>query len=298
MRPIPRLIAALVAVVLSVGPAKAQQPPTPPTSEHLSSRLMPPKQESICQPNIDPMYSSFAIVTGTDMRQRPWGFALTFREVLVKASADPRLSDDPRAAELADKAERYVACFSYADEMADIPLHDEQGTYDRPHKLTVYFDPAKIDAVLAEFGDQPWRGARPVVVPVLLVHGRKPPPYLLSADATAAASADQRLAFGYAVDTYGMKAHIPAGAEFAAWGISVEHFPFPETTAPTGQGDEAIVAGTLDWDESLPGWVGKWSYRYNGVDHRWGIAGVSFDAAFRDIVRGVMLLASGRGTPD
>ena len=55
--------------------------------------------------------------------------------------------------------------------MADIPLHDEQGTYDRPHKLTVTFDPLKIDALLAEFGDKPWRGERPVVVPVLLVHG-------------------------------------------------------------------------------------------------------------------------------
>jgi hypothetical protein len=30
----------------------------------------------------------------------------------------------------------------------------------------------------------------------------------------------------------------------------------------------------------------------------WGISGVNYDAAFRDIVRGVVLLASGRGAPD
>jgi hypothetical protein len=36
---------------------------------------------------------------------------------------------------------------------------------DRPHKLTIYFIPAKIDAILTQFGDKPWRGKRPVVVP-------------------------------------------------------------------------------------------------------------------------------------
>ena len=30
----------------------------------------------------------------------------------------------------------------------------------------------------------------------------------------------------------------------------------------------------------------------------WGISGVNYDAAFRNIVRGVMLVASGAGSPD
>ena len=128
------------------------------------------------------MYEADAIVTGTDMRQRPWGFAQTLRDVLVRSSGNPRLKDDPRTAELAVHADRFVACFNYVDMMAGVPLHDDQGTYDRPHKLTVYFDPAKIDAVLAQFDDKPWHGERPVVVPVLLVHARKPPAYVLSAE--------------------------------------------------------------------------------------------------------------------
>jgi uncharacterized protein len=291
------LIAVLGLTALSAAAAKAQQSSSPSSSGYLGSWLAPPKPESTCPPNIDPMYTSFAIVTGTDMRQRPWGFALTLREVLVKASGDPRLNDDPRVAELADKADRFVACFSYADEMADIPLHDEQGTYDRPHKLTVTFDPAKIDDLLTEFGDKPWRGERPDIVPVLLVHGRKPPAYVLSMETPG--GADQRLAFGHATDTYGLKGHIPSDAELAVWKVSVDDFPYPAAAPPAaGKPNEAIVAGTLDWNEALPGWVGKWRCRWQGADHQWGISGVNYDAAFRDVVRGVVLFASGRGAPD
>jgi hypothetical protein len=166
--------------------AQAQQEqdaaPSRPNGHYLESLLKEPNAEAPCPPGIDPLYQANVIVTGTDMRQRPWGFAQTLRTVLVKSSGDPRLKDDPRLADLTAHADTLVLCFSYADMMAGIPLHDDQGTYDRPHKLTVTFDPAKIDAILAQFGDKPWRGTRPVIVPVILVHGPKPPPYLLNAE--------------------------------------------------------------------------------------------------------------------
>jgi hypothetical protein len=102
-------------------------------------------------------YQAYAIVTGTDMRQRPWGFAQCLREVLVKVSGDPRLKDDPRVVELAAHADRLVASFDYVDMMAGIPKKDDQGSYDRPHRLTVHFDPAKIDETLAELERDPIR---------------------------------------------------------------------------------------------------------------------------------------------
>ena len=74
------------------------------------------------------LYSAYAIVTGTDMRQRPWGFAQCLEEVLVKVAGDPRLRDDPRVASLADRADRYVASFDYVDLMAGIPKKDDQGS--------------------------------------------------------------------------------------------------------------------------------------------------------------------------
>ena len=266
---------------------------SPSHGSYLGSRLMPPKSEGSCPPNIGPMYVADAIVTGTDMRQRPWGFAQTLRDVLVRSSGDPRLKDDPRTAELAVHADRFVACFNYVDMMSGIPLHDDQGTYDRPHKLTVYFDPAKIDPILAQFGDKPWRGERPVVVPVLLVHGRKPPAYVLSAEIPA--GEEQRSSFATAADQFGMEVRIPNDAELVAWGAGVGHFP---SDPPPSSAAQAIVAGTLDWSEMLPGWIGKWRMRWQGADYAWGISGVNYDAAFRNIIRGVVLVASGVGSPD
>ena len=44
---------------------------------------------------------------------------------------------------------------------------------------------------------------------------------------------------------------------------------------------------------ALPGPRPAW----HGAERAWGIRGVNFDAAFRDVVGGVVLLASGRGVP-
>ena len=237
--------------------AGAQAPGSPSANgNYFGSRLVPPKSEGSCPPNIDPMYQADAIVTGTDMRQRPWGFAQTLREVLIKSSGDPRLKDDPRTAQLAVHADRFVACFDYVDMMAAVPLHDDQGTSDRPHKLTVYFIPAEIDALLAQFGDKPWRGERPIVVPVLLVHGRKPPPYVLSAEIPA--GEEQRGSFATAARQFGMDVRVPSDVELLAWGASAGHFP---GEPPPSSAGEAIVVGRLDWNETLPGWMGKWRMR-------------------------------------
>lgn len=260
---------------------------------YLGSRLMATEPQQACPPGIPAMYQAYEIVTGADMRQRPWGFARTLREVLVKASGDPRLKDDPRVAPLADRAADFVACFTYADRMADVPLHDEQGTYDRPYKLTVTFAPDKIDAVLATLGDKPWRGERPVAVPVLRVEGHKPPPYLLSAEAPE--GTDQRAAFAVAAGQFGLQVRFPSAAELAGWGISLDHFP---PAPPPSTAGEAVVLGTLDWNEALPGWVGGWRLRWQNADRRWGVSGVNYDAAFRDILGGVDLIASGNGVPD
>jgi uncharacterized protein len=277
--------------------AQAQQTqdaaPSRPNGHYLESLLKEPNAEASCPPGIDPLYQANVIVTGTDMRQRPWGFAQTLRSVLVKSSGDPRLKDDPRTVELAAHADDFVFCFSYADMMAGIPLKDDQGTYDRPHKLTVTFIPARIDAILAQFGDKPWHGERPVIVPALLVHGPKPPAYLLSAETPR--GAEQRGAFATWASELDMNVRIPNDAELAGWGFTADRLP---ADLPPSPNNDVIAAGTLDWSESLPGWVGQWRCRWHGVDHAWGISGVSYDAAFRNIIGGVTQFASGNGSPD
>src|SRR5271163_2022039 len=72
---------------------------------YLHSYLVAPKPEGPCPPNIDAIYQADVIVTGTDMRQRPWGFAQTFRTVLVKSSGNPLLMGNPRVDELAAHAD-------------------------------------------------------------------------------------------------------------------------------------------------------------------------------------------------
>jgi hypothetical protein len=104
------------------------------------------------------LYQATAIVTGTDLRERPHGFAECLTEVLVKVSGAPRLHDDPAVAKLAEHADTLVDTFSYVDPRAWFLHHDDQGTYDRSYELTVRFDPAKIDGALATLGVAPWRG--------------------------------------------------------------------------------------------------------------------------------------------
>lgn len=236
-------------------------------------------------------YQSTAIVTGYDMRSRPKGFAQCLRDVLVKVSGETRLRDDPRVAELAAHADALVVSFDYVDQMAGIKVHDDQGTYDRSYNLTVRFDPAKIDLALADLGEHPWRGERPVVVPAIVVRGYVPP-YLLSAEAPAGAA--QRGSLEEVASEYDMKVRIPTDAELAAWGVTVEGFPAPKPPPLPGQ---VLVAGTIEFKESPLGWMGSWRMRWHDTDYVWDISGVNYDTAFRDVIRGVVRVASDHGAP-
>ncbi|MFO0989848.1 MAG: DUF2066 domain-containing protein [Alphaproteobacteria bacterium] len=118
----------------------------------------------------EPLYRAVAIVTGTGEANRRLGLAMCLEEVLVKVSGDARLVGDRRVSALARRADTLVGTFSYRDRFAHRPINDEQGTRDRPHDLTVDFDPAKIDAELAALGLQPWTAARPRLVAFVAVN--------------------------------------------------------------------------------------------------------------------------------
>ncbi|HLW47295.1 MAG TPA: DUF2066 domain-containing protein [bacterium] len=237
------------------------------------------------------LYQATVIVTGTDMRSRPLGFAQALRTVFVTVSGEPRLRDDPRVAAFAAHADSFVTSFSYVDRMAGRPVHDEQGTRDRPYNLTVRFDPDRIDKALATLGEHPWREPRPVVVPVLTVRAPRAS-YLLSAENPA--GAEQRAAFADVARDFGMRVRFPSNADFSRWGVIAGRFPAPPAATSPG---EAVVAGTLEFQEALPGWVGTWRLEWRGAQYTWGIRGVNFDQAFRDLTRGVVRVASGHGAP-
>ncbi|HKX11475.1 MAG TPA: DUF2066 domain-containing protein [Stellaceae bacterium] len=239
-------------------------------------------------------YQANDIVTGFGVEQRQAGFAHCLREVLVRLSGEPRLEHDPRVASLAVHADSLVASFDYGDVLLGMgfPVHDDQGTADRPEYLVTRFDHAKIEQVLADLGEQPWRDLRPEVVPVLVVHGPSRA-YLLSAEVPFGEG--QRDSLATVGIQYGLHARVPTEAELAAWGVTVDGFPSPRVEA----GDErALVEGTLDFDETRSSWVGSWRMRWRGAEHTWGISGVNFDEAFRSLMRGVLRVAAGHGAPD
>ena len=227
------------------------------------------------------LYAAQTIVTGTDMRSRPGGFALCLRDVLVKVSGNPRLMDDPRVARLADQADQLVAAYSYRDRLSGIPRHDEQGTRDRPYDLSVRFDPAKIDRTLAALGERPWTVDRPRILPVVRVTDARGRSYVLRAAGDD--GRDQRGALAAAAIKYGLSYALP-GAE-----VPAPDKPKREAGVP--------LQGTLVWTEKSGGWVGSWRLVWHDRRYVWHARGVSFDEAFRTMMRGCLQILSKHGWP-
>ena len=105
--------------------------------------------------DIDTLYQAKAVVTGQSEENRIPGFADCLRQILVKVSGDQRLLGEPVFEDILPKAGEVVSSFSYRDRLEGVPIHDKQGTHDRPHDLTCVFDRAKIDAVLQSLGVRP-----------------------------------------------------------------------------------------------------------------------------------------------
>ncbi|HET9687700.1 MAG TPA: DUF2066 domain-containing protein [Pseudolabrys sp.] len=255
--------------------------------------------DSIAQPeSLDDVYTTRVVVTGKDERNRPLGFKLCFEDVLIKTSGDASIVSDKRFERLAAGAGQYVSTFSYRDRLEGKPVHDEQGTYDRPHFLTCRFDPQKIDSVLKTLGRKPWLGHRPRLVMLVAVHGRKNSG-ILSNDGIF--DPDMREALANAAQRYGLTVSLPSVATLQSNQIGIE-------TAPMTPGDRLLriaelsdselpLVGDLRWSDAALGWIATWSLEASGRRHHWSVSGVNYDEAFRNAVRGAARVLSGNGEP-
>ncbi len=245
------------------------------------------------------LYQAKPIVTGTGETNRRIGFALAFEDVLVKVSGDPRLLNDPRVADLAKDAGSLVAEFRYRDRMEGIPIHDEQGSHDRPHDLTTIFAPEKIDAVLASLGSRPWTGARPTIAVILgVTNGERK--FILASDGER--GIDMRDSLASASLKVAIPAVLPNTAALASAGVSEATIGSVEPGAldalAKAAGAERALVGTLVWSDAELGWIADWTIASEGKTYRWEVRGVSFDDAFRNAIRGVAQVLSGNGQPE
>jgi hypothetical protein len=240
-----------------------------------------------CADPVPHLYESVAIVTGTDLRSRPSGFARCLTDVMVKVSGNPALASDPRVAAVAAHADTMVVDYDYWDRMSGIRHHDSQGADDRPYNLTARFDPAKVDAALAELGEKPWGADRPPLYAFVDVQARAGS-HTLTSDGEA--SYGQNDAMSAAGTRYGLPVRLPTQADLRS--RSEEDPPRTAATAAFPQ-DAPLLIGTLAWSDAALGWVGSWHLVWQGHAHAWSIRGVNFDEAFRDGVRGAMGVLSG-----
>jgi uncharacterized protein len=246
---------------------------------------------------LDDLYQGQTIVTGQGEANRLLGFAPCIEDVLVKVSGDPRLAADPRLASIEREAKDYVIAYSYHDRMSGLPIHDEQGTRDRPYDLTVRFDRSKIDAALRALGSAPWVAARPRVA-VLIAMRHDPASYLLASDGTRGFGERQSLAA--AAERRGLPILLPSEDALAASGVTVEKQPSDAAgleAAVKALGTEVALAGRLTWEEQALGWATEWSLGEHGRLHRWRVFCPTFDEAFRNALGGAAQILSGRGEP-
>lgn len=244
------------------------------------------------------IYQTRAIVTGEREETRLPVLGQCLKDVLKKVSGDPVIDRDPRVEAFAVQAQTYIKSFSYRDRMEGIPIHDEQGTRDRPYDLTVDFQPEKIDALLQALGQKPWTARRPTIV-VLLAVKYEARSYLLTGDAEE--GFDQRESFMSAAWLTGMPVVLPTTAAFTEAGITAEKLPMAGlgelARIARASGGGTVLVGSIAWNKGMLGWKGDWQLYSNGGPHHWQITNVNFDAAFRSAMRGAAQVLSGNGEP-
>jgi len=249
----------------------------------------------------DLLYRSVVVVTGTGKPNRISGFAQCLGDVLVKLTGDQTILHDRRFPTLATKAASFVQRFRYRDRLEGKPVHDEQGTYDRPHDLMVMFDHAEIDALARSLGREPWLSPRPRVVVFLGVENMRAT-FMLASDSVADRSEDMRSAFAAASEKAAIPVTFPTLAQLEARGWTAETLPnatLADLRAIARQdGGDVALAGRIVFREEKLGWIVRWRMEDGDKTYTWGVHGVNFDAAFRNALFGTAQILSGHGQPD
>lgn len=246
----------------------------------------------------DNLYQSRTVITGQDPERRGPGLIECFKLVLMKVSGDRRLMDTPATHLDADQIQPFIDGIALHDQKAGRPVHDEQGTRDRPYDLTVMFKPDAIDDVLRKLGHKPWTSRRPVLLALIAVK-RGSASFVLSRDGGRGPGMDEALA--NAADRFGLRVLLPTQADLRAAAVTSgtkDHAtPAALRRLTRNAGADVAMTGLLRWSDAALGWIVGWRFTDAGKTATWAAQGINFDEAFRVGVGGAARILSGNGTP-
>jgi uncharacterized protein len=245
------------------------------------------------------LYQAKSLVTGQRDETRIPGFERAIVDVLKKRSGDPSITAEEVAKNIEGKIQDYVKSYTERDRMEGIPIHDEQGTRDRPFELTVTFHRNMVDALLKKMGTTAWTQPRPRTL-VLLTITTDAGSHILSGD-DEDRDIDQRESFLAAAWQAGIPLVLPSMASLNETGLTPVLLGNIEATKilELNSANDADVAmtGRIAWNSGMKGWRAEWKFETSGTVHAWHIEGVNFDAAFRNGMWGELQILSGHGAP-
>jgi hypothetical protein len=237
---------------------------------------------------VDDLYRAQTIVTGTEEPERTRGFRETFETVVAKLTGDTRLMSDPRIRALAATPHRFVEAFEYEDRMKDIPIHDEQGTRERPHFLRVTFSRTAIDDALQHLGIAKWSADRPVVAVWLGIEtagGR----FVLTDSGPEGYG--QRAVLTETASRLGLPIALPPASRSTIAFDAVANERISILRAAIPQADVHLVGRLTVRDDGY--WDIAWSFHAPRGVHQWSLSRVTFDRALKQGLANVAGTLSG-----
>jgi len=224
-------------------------------------------------------YFAQTIVTGTVEPERTRGFQAGLRDVFVKLTGDVALAESPLLEPATSDPHRFVESFEYEDRMKGIPVHDEQGTRERPHFLRINFKPEEIEKELKRLNLARWSTDRPILAVWLGVeaaNGR----YVL--EASGYRGFGQRSVIVETAERRGIPIVLPSGHDAAMHvdfdNIENKNIQKLKATAPSV---DAVLCGVLSVNENGY-WNMDWVFAWKDRSQTWSLQNVSFDTALKD----------------